>query len=235
MTLFTISSTETEYQADSHLLCKNNSTYNCILSQSSIGKHMTHDWVFILSGVESVRVCTRSVIWHSNCCHNISIIEWSGVRLISQFTGAGVIGKCLFRVLYLFSISSSLTILLQSNSLGVLHSYSLAVLQSCILTVLHSYSPAFLQSCCLTILHIYSPAVLQSCILTVLQSYNPAFLQSCSVLSFSLSIFIYAGWVETWVTRRSRVKPRITTSTIRRLGRSPSRWTVSIHCDHLIS
>ena len=101
------------------------------------------------------------------------------MRLISQFTGAGVIGKCLFRVLYLFSISSSLTILLQSNSLGVLHSYSLAVLQSCILTVLLSYNPAYLQSCSLTILHSYSPAVLQSCILTVL------------LCSLFLSLYIY--------------------------------------------
>ena len=146
MTLFTISSTETEYQADSHLLCKNISTYNCILSQSSIGKHMTHEWVFILSGVASGRVCMRSVIWHSNCCHNISIIEWTGVRLISQFTGAGVIGKCLFRVLYLFSISSSWTVLLQSNSLTILQSYSPPVLESYSIRVLQYYSPNVLQS-----------------------------------------------------------------------------------------
>ena len=101
--------------------------------------------------------------------------------MISQFTGAGVIGKCLFRVLYLFSISSSWTVLLQSNSLTilqsnslrVLQSYSTAVPQSCILTVLQSYSPAVLQSDSLTALQYYSLAVLQSCSLTILHSYSP--------------------------------------------------------------
>ena len=53
-------------------------------------------------------------------------------------------------------------------------------------------------------------------------------------LYFIFSILV-SGWVEIWITRRSPVKPRITTSMIPKLGLSPLRWTVSIDTYYFLS